>query len=177
MWSGTIKFIVLIAKKKRIPLNEDMVTSSEKQDRVQKNTSYEINWQIASQTEQSVQRYATKTLEEISARIDELYKEWDIEQWLQANAAVIALSGIFFALIFSSYWLLLSTIVLIFLLQHAIQGWCPPIIFLRWLNIRTQKEIDEEIYALKVLRGDFLNTNKAPDPAHRAEEALTAVRR
>lgn len=147
------------------------------QDRIQKNTKREVNWHIASQTEQSVLRYSKKTLEEISARIEQLNQEWDIEQWLQANVSVIALGGIFFAWIFSSYWLILSAGVLIFLFQQAIQGWSAPVALYRWLNIRTRKEIDEEIYALKVLRGDFLNTNKATDPQDRAKEALMAIRR
>jgi hypothetical protein len=42
-----------------------------------------------------------------------------------------------------------------FLLQHAVQGWCPPVPVFRRLGFRTQTEIDYERYALKVLRGDF----------------------
>ena len=41
------------------------------------------------------------------------------------------------------------------LLQHALQGWCPPLpVFRRW-GVRTAREIEEERYALKALRGDF----------------------
>jgi hypothetical protein len=42
-----------------------------------------------------------------------------------------------------------------FLLQHALQGWCPPVPLFRSLGVRTASEIDEERYALKALRGDF----------------------
>jgi hypothetical protein len=42
-----------------------------------------------------------------------------------------------------------------FFLQHALQGWCPPIPLLRRLGVRTQAEIDGERFALKALRGDF----------------------
>ena len=42
-----------------------------------------------------------------------------------------------------------------FLLQHAVQGWCPPMFWFRRMSIRTQSEIDYERYALKALRGDF----------------------
>ena len=52
-------------------------------------------------------------------------------------------------------WLLLSGVVLGFLFQHAVQGWCPPVPLLRQLGIRTRGEIDREKYALKALRGDF----------------------
>ena len=42
-----------------------------------------------------------------------------------------------------------------FLLQHAIQGWCPPVPVFRRLGVRTSFEIEQERYALKSLRGDF----------------------
>jgi hypothetical protein len=43
----------------------------------------------------------------------------------------------------------------VFLLQHAIQGWCPPLPLLRRLGIRNQREIEAERIALKILRDDF----------------------
>jgi hypothetical protein len=52
-------------------------------------------------------------------------------------------------------WLLFPAAVAGFLLQHAVQGWCPPVSIFRRLGFRTQSEIDEERYALKALRGDF----------------------
>jgi hypothetical protein len=42
-----------------------------------------------------------------------------------------------------------------FFLFHGIRGWDPPIPLLRRLGVRTRSEIDREIYALKVARGDF----------------------
>jgi hypothetical protein len=42
-----------------------------------------------------------------------------------------------------------------FLLQHAVQGWCPPLPIFRRMGFRTQTEIDEERHALKALRGDY----------------------
>ena len=50
---------------------------------------------------------------------------------------------------------MLPAIVVGFLLQHAMQGWCPPIPILRRMGIRTASEIDTERCALKVIRGDF----------------------
>ena len=49
----------------------------------------------------------------------------------------------------------LPALVAGFLLQHALQGWCPPVPLLRRLGFRTTAEIDYERYALKALRGDF----------------------
>ena len=59
-----------------------------------------------------------------------------------------------------------------FLLQHAVQGWCPPVPVFRRLGVRTQTEIDEERYALKALRGDFHHA--AVQEAGRALEAARA---
>jgi hypothetical protein len=59
-------------------------------------------------------------------------------------------------------------------LQHATQGWCPPVPVFRRLGIRTQTEIDHERYALKALRGDF---KKIKGDGHdKPAEALRAVR-
>jgi hypothetical protein len=42
-----------------------------------------------------------------------------------------------------------------FLLQHAVQGWCPALPIVRALGFRTSREIDAERSALKAGRGDF----------------------
>lgn len=47
------------------------------------------------------------------------------------------------------------------LLQHAIQGWCPPVPLFRRLRLRTRREIERERFALKALRGDFANVDGA----------------
>jgi len=45
--------------------------------------------------------------------------------------------------------------VLVFLFQHSVQGWCPPLPVFRRLGVCTRSEIDQEKFALKALRGDF----------------------
>jgi hypothetical protein len=61
-------------------------------------------------------------------------------------------------------------------MQHALQGWCPPLPLLRRLGVRTQQEIERERYALKALRGDFdaVPGTSAPVP-ERVRAALAAV--
>jgi len=70
-------------------------------------------------------------------------------------------------------WFLLPTVVLSFLLLHAVQGWCPPVPLLRRLGIRTRGEIDRERYALKALAGDFEGV--AMDSSN-IEQTLAAVK-
>jgi hypothetical protein len=131
-------------------------------DRVRANTRPEINQKIDSQIEERIRFYATQPRDVISARIEELDQEKDIERYLERNAAAIALGGIVLGLV-RKKWLLLSATVMGFLLQHATQGWCPPVPLLRRMGIRTRREIDREKYALKILRGDFQAMPSDPD--------------
>jgi hypothetical protein len=105
----------------------------------------------------------------ITTRINELDREWDIERALEVNMSSVALTGIALTVFHSRRWLVLPAVVLGFFLQHAIQGWCPPLPVLRRLGFRTRKEIDQEKYALKVLRGDFKEPDRlsasSPDPS------------
>lgn len=154
-----------------------MITTANKQDRIQKKTPIQFNLQIVRRTEDSVYQLAPQKQEQMTARINALYEEWDIERYLEAGASIFIFSSLLLSFLLSYYWLILTFGTLIFLFQQAIQGWCMPVTLLRWLNIRTQKEINEEIYALKVLREDFKSINKNSDPIKKANEALLAVRR
>ena len=113
---------------------------------------------MENETWERVAQYTNKSVDEITARIHELEKEWDIERYLGVNMSTLALSGLAAgAFSNSKNWLVLPAVVLSFFMQHAVQGWCPPLPVLRLLKIRTQKEIEQEKYALKILRGDFEN--------------------
>ena len=59
------------------------------------------------------------------------------------------------------------------MLQHALQGWCPPLPLFRRLGFRTQEEIARERYALKGMRGDFagLGLDRGAGCAQRAYDA------
>jgi hypothetical protein len=73
-------------------------------------------------------------------------------------------------------WYVLPGLVAGFLLQHALQGWCPPLPVFRRLGFRTASEIDYERYALKALRGDFelIRGRKTPGQAQQAVRAAEA---
>ena len=145
-------------------------------DTVRANTDPGINQKIDSQIEERIRHYASQPRDVISARIEELDQEKDIERYLETNAAAIALGGIVLGLV-RKKWLLLSATVLGFMLQHAIKGWCPPIPLLRKMGIRTRREIDREKYALKILRGDFQAMPANPEDLKKnpANEVLSMV--
>ncbi|HEU4478437.1 MAG TPA: hypothetical protein VFR80_07955 [Pyrinomonadaceae bacterium] len=140
-------------------------------DRVRANTSEEINRRIDQDSEARIREYSTRSRSDITRRIEELDREWDMERLLETNASAIAFTGLALGLTHSKKWLIVPGIVLPFLFQHAVQGWCPPVPVFRRLGVRTREEIDREKYALKVLRGDFERVQSLPRP----EAALEAV--
>ena len=101
----------------------------------------------------------------IDERIAELEREWDIERTLEANAASVSLVGLALGVAVDRRFLMIPAAVGAFLLQHALQGWCPPLPILRRLGLRTSREIHDEIVALRILRGDFLERVESPESA------------
>jgi hypothetical protein len=147
--------------------------------RVTHHTAAHINEEIRRRTEENVARVAAAGPDAIDRRLAELDCEWDIERTLEANAASIALVGLGLGALVDRRWFLLPAVVASFLLQHAVQGWCPPVPVFRRLGVRTQTEIAAEQYALKALRGDFQGLAPTRDGSDRAAvgQALAAVQR
>lgn len=119
--------------------------------RVPAQTQDAVNRRIRRNTESNIQ-YFTAHPQEIDARLAELDREWDIERTLEANAASISVGAVVLGLTANRAWFLLPGIVGAFLLQHALQGWCPPLPLFRRMGVRTQTEIEAERHALKALR-------------------------
>ena len=149
-----------------------------RQDRVRAHTAPEVNARIDDTMRDRLFRCSTLSDTEISARIEALDREWDIERYLEVLAPSFALTGLALGLARNRGWLLFSGGVLAFLVQHAVQGWCPPLAVLRRLGVRTRREIDEERYALKALRGDFagLPPDAPRNRITRVDAVLDAVR-
>lgn len=126
-------------------------------DRVVANTCDEINAWIRRQTEANIEHYGRQGTNAINRRLQELDAEWDIERYLETVAPILTLTGIGLGTTVNKRWYLLSIAVQSFFLQHALQGWCPPIPLLRRLGVRTSQEIESERIGLKACRGDFAN--------------------
>jgi hypothetical protein len=144
-------------------------------DRVRANTAEETNRQIDRGIETRVREYAQRPASDITRRINELDREWDMERLLETNASALAFTGLVLGMTRSRKWLIVPSIVLPFLFQHAMQGWCPPVPLFRRLGVRTREEIDREKYALKALRGDFEEIDSIRR-SEEAEDALEAVK-
>lgn len=145
-------------------------------DRVRQNTPPKINSRIDNATMKRVWEYARKTPEEITVRIQELDREWDLERVLEAIAAGSALTGLFLGGVKSRIWLLLPAAVLASLLQHSLTRRSSAVQFVRALGVRTRREIDAEKCALRMLRGDFGKLEGVSETNHRAIEALKLSR-
>ncbi|MBE0534928.1 MAG: DUF2892 domain-containing protein [Phycisphaerae bacterium] len=141
--------------------------------RVVENTSEEINMCLRRELEARILYFANNP-DLIDGRLKELDAEWDIERVLEANAAGLSLFGILMASR-NRKWLILPFAVAGFLMQHALQGWCPPVPIFRKLGIRTTSEINSERYALKALRGDFDAIGSGQPPEQKVQAALIAV--
>lgn len=158
--------------------DETMAVGAGDADRVRANTSEEVNARLDREMRERVESYAARGEAEITRRIGELDREWDMERLLETNASALAGVGVGLAAASGSRkWLILPGVVLSFLFQHAVQGWCPPVPVFRRLGVRTREEIDRERYALKALRGDFRDVREGADAASRAVDALDAVNR
>lgn len=143
--------------------------------RVQLHTARKVNQKIQSEMEARVARYRNAAPDEIADRLEELDQEWDTERTLEANAATLALTGCALAATVNRRWIALPITVTAFLLQHAVQGWCPPLAVIRRMGVRTQREIDEERTALKALRGDFRQVSTGDGNSIPATDVLRAA--
>lgn len=140
-------------------------------DRVSDQTADAVNDRIEADYRDRISHFADHP-DQIPTRLGELDREWDIERAIEANAATLALTGVALGVTLDRRWLVLPALVTGFLLQHALQGWCPPVPVLRRMGFRTATEIERERHALKALRGDFSGMTQAPN---RAAAALRAV--
>ena len=116
--------------------------------RVAENTAKCVNERIQFDTDRNVAYYSQLDSAAIEGRLADLNREWDIERVLETNAASITIASFVLGAISHRKWFALSGLVGCFLLQHAVEGWCPPLPILRRFGFRTVEEIEHERQAL-----------------------------
>src|ERR1043165_2355356 len=120
-----------------------MVILASSATRVSAHTAKSVNRRIEREASARL-RSIGNDQDAIRQRLTELDREWDIERMLEANAATLAFTGTVLGLTVDKRFFALPLAVTAFLLQHAIQGWCPPLPVLRRLGFRTSREIEDE---------------------------------
>ena len=120
--------------------------------RVPQQTAPRVNERIRKRTERRIVRIAAQGPRAIERRLSELDREWDIERTLEANAAAAVLIGSALGTLVDRRFFAIPAVVAGFLLQHAIQGWCPPLPVFRRAGVRTAHEIESERYRLKAIQ-------------------------
>jgi len=145
------------------------------ENRIALHTSDEINRHIRKETDENVKFYSEHP-ELIPGRLQELEEEWDIERSLITNASALSLIGILLTALVDRRFFLLPALVGAFLLQHGLQGWCPPLPLFRQQHIRTKEEIMRERNLLKAIQGDYdhLCVDQEAAPEQRVNQALRA---
>jgi hypothetical protein len=129
-------------------------------DRVRAHTSRSVNADLDNDT-----AYRLWELERLGPvarrrRLTELDREWDIDRALMLLSS--ALGGLTFTLGMTRMrpmkrwngWLSLFSTQVGFMGFHAAVGWCPPVVLLRHLGIRTKKEIESERRAIQAFDAD-----------------------
>ncbi|MHB8997073.1 MAG: YgaP family membrane protein [Armatimonadota bacterium] len=147
--------------------------------RVHEHTAPEINERIQKEIEETVRLYSAAPPQLIERRLEELDREWDIERTLEANAGTISAVTTVLGLLWKRSFLIMPLIVGSFLLQHAVQGWCPPLAIFRRKGVRTRSEIESERQALKALRGDYRDVppRQECEAAQDVSQYVTAAQR
>lgn len=141
-------------------------------NRVALNTCKEINEQIRERTLHCLSSEEDRSESALSEKIKALNEEWDTERVLETGAASLVLAASIMGYLKSGcrcFWI--TGAVGGFLLQHALQGWCPPLPVIRKCGVRTAEEINNEKMVLKLLRGDFASqTGQVDDLLSMAEK-------
>jgi hypothetical protein len=124
-------------------------------DRVRQSTDLRVQERIDAELIARVGGYADSPPHVLTIRLAELEQEWSIERVLAFQSSATAAAGILLGSV-RRRWLLLTLATSAFMMQHALQGWCPPLALHRRLGFRSQREIELEIHMLKLLRGDYV---------------------
>ena len=107
---------------------------------------------------------------DLTARIRKLEGEWALERVFEAKAGGLTLLGLVLGVTVDRRFFALPLAAAALLLQHAFSGRSAPFPLLRTLGLRTAAEIQQEILALRILRGDFIERPVYPESLLAAAE-------
>jgi hypothetical protein len=136
-------------------------------DRVRRHTPKDLRERIDHDAARCVEEFVERPHIELTARIEELDRAWDVERALALGCGALALVG-------AAGVRAASAVAGVGLLWFASKGGGPLVRVLRRRRLRTRRELDVEKYALKALRGDFDAVSSTRGPLARAGSACQA---
>ena len=139
------------------------------------------NGKTEARVRENVRYYGAMGGEELSERIRHLEEEWDRDRMLMGMASGLGFFGLLAGLVGGKSWRVFTWMSLPILFLHALGKWVPPAEALARMGARSRREIEEEKYALKALRGDFQGIGarqerESAEAFSRATAALEAVK-
>ncbi|MFL6623048.1 MAG: hypothetical protein ACJ8J7_02395 [Sulfurifustaceae bacterium] len=126
-------------------------------DRIRTRTASAVLRRIDSDTTAHLQHLADAGPADIEHRLTDLDHEWDTDRVIELEAATTGLVGLALGTLVRSAFLAVPAFVGGSLFAYALTGWYPLLPLFRRLGIRSAREIARERYALKALRGDFVD--------------------
>jgi len=91
----------------------------------------------------------------INERIEELYVEWTAGRAAKVTTGMLVVLGLVMGFTISPWWFLMPIVSGAFLFQYIFSSTSILSTLFRQLGFRYGSEIEEELIALRILRGDF----------------------
>lgn len=122
--------------------------------RIEENTRPEMKARLHQRLLANVSPYVNGDRQRIDQRLKELEKEWTIERAIELEAPIMIGLGATLGLLHSRKWFALSGVAASMVVLHNTGGWYPLLPVFQKMGLRSQKDIDTETNALRVLRKD-----------------------
>jgi hypothetical protein len=120
---------------------------------------------------ENLARYASSCPRLLEQRLCELDSEWDVDRVTTTAYSLLLLLGLFPAALAGGWWWAAPVLFAAFLVLHTAAGWSPGLPLVRQFGFRNSREINQERYALKAIRGDFQRLALVPSPQDREDIA------
>ena len=124
-------------------------------EKIENSSDSHIKEQIRGETSERLAKFENANPHDLTYRLVELDREWDVERVIEFAFSGAVLGGIAMSKLSNRKWILFPCLAGGFMMQQILAGWCPPYLVLRRLGFRTAAEINRERMALKIMRGDF----------------------
>ncbi len=124
-------------------------------EKIENDSDSRIKEHIRDETSERLAQYENANPHDLTYRLVELDREWDVERVIEFAFSGAVLGGIALSKLSNRKWILFPCLAGGFMMQQILAGWCPPFLVLRRLGFRTAAEINRERMALKIMRGDF----------------------